>query len=83
MAIEELSSTELSLLLFRVDFLPFEEAQEIKAKLKKTYGDYMDHLFYIKRIKNNYETIANCIRSRVPIKESDNQLACLLNEIHE
>jgi hypothetical protein len=81
MTFSELSSTDHSLLLYRVDFLPFDEAQEIKARFLKVYGNYIDQLFHLQKICREYETIANCIRSRVPLKESDHQLKCVINDI--
>lgn len=78
--ISEISSTDHSLLLYRLGFLPEDEAQEIRAVFLKAYGEYMDQLFYLQKVYRGYEAIADCIRARVPLKESDHQLKCLLQE---
>ncbi|QKJ32849.1 hypothetical protein HQ865_24860 [Mucilaginibacter mali] len=81
MAFQEISSTDHSLLLYRIDFLPYDEAQEIKAAFLKIYGEYMDQLFHLQKLCRDYELIADCVRLRVPLKESDHQLECLMREL--
>jgi len=81
MMFKEISSTDHGLLLYRLDFLPFDEAQEIKATFLRIYGDYLDQLFRLQKLCRDYEVIANCIRSRVPLKDSDHQLECLIKGI--
>ncbi|MES2277925.1 MAG: hypothetical protein V4592_17995 [Bacteroidota bacterium] len=83
MMFKEISSTDHGLLLYRIDFLPFDEAQEIKAAFLRVCGDYLDQLFSLQRLCRDYETITNCIRSRVPLKDSDHQLECLIKDIAE
>lgn len=81
MSAADLSSTEHSLLLFRVDFLPTEEAQAVREKLSQAYGCYLDALAHLQRTCRNYEAIADCIRSKVPIKDSERALICAYDEI--
>lgn len=81
MTFKEISSTDHGLLLYRINFLPFDEAQEIKAAFLKIYGEYLDQLFRIQKLCRDYEVIANCVRSRVPLKESDYQLECLIRQL--
>lgn len=78
--INEISSTDHSLLLYRIDFLPFDEAQQIKAAFLKVYGEYFDQLFYLHKLRHEYEVIADCVRSRVPLKESDHRLKCIMKD---
>jgi hypothetical protein len=41
----------------------------------------MDQLFHLKKLCRDYDLIANCVRARVPLKESDHQLECLIKDI--
>ncbi len=77
----EISSADHGLLLYRIDFLPFDEAQEIREVFIKTYGEYLDQVFKLQEICKAYEALSNCIKSRVPLSESDRQRECIIKEI--
>lgn len=80
MAFEEISSADHCLLLYRIDFLPYDERQEIKEVFVKVYGEYLDQIFRLQEICKAYEALSNCIRARVPLSESDRQAECLVKD---
>jgi len=81
MNFKEISSADHGLMLYRIDFLPYDERQEIKEVFIKTYGEYLDQVFMLQEICKAYEALSNCIKARVPLSESDRKRECIIKEI--
>lgn len=81
MSLKEISSADHGLLLYRIDFLPFDERQQIREGFIKAYGEYLDQVFKLQEICKAYEALSNCIKSRVPLSESDRQKECIVKDI--
>jgi hypothetical protein len=81
MALKEISSADHALLLYRIDFLPDDERQEIREVFINAYGDYLDRVYKLQQTCKAYEALSNCIRSRVPLSERDRQAECIIKDI--